>query len=176
MEYWIAMNLAGEYASDNHHEIHKKICKEIGLEPIRMIENHHNFAWKETLEDGTKVIIHRKGATPAGKNNIGIIPGSMTHPGYIIRGKSNASALNSASHGAGRLMSRNKAIKTISPQDLKFLIEKADIELIGGHVDEAPSVYKNIDKVMSYQKDLVEVLAKFTPRIVRMAEPERWKK
>lgn len=176
IEYWIAMNLAGEYASDNHHEIHKKIYKELGAEPLSIIENHHNFAWKEKLKDGTDVIVHRKGATPAGKENIGIIPGSMTHPGYIIRGKTNASSLNSASHGAGRVLSRKKATKTIHPKDLEYMIEKAGIELIGGHVDEAPSVYKNIDKVMSYQKDLVEVLAKFTPKIVRMAEPKHWNK
>ena len=56
------------------------------------------------------------------------------------------------------------------------MIEKAGIELIGGHVDEAPTVYKNIDRVMSYQKNLVEILAKFTPKIVRMAEPKRWKR
>jgi len=170
------MNLAGEYASDNHHEIHDKIANEIGMKPIRMIENHHNFAWKEKLEDGTEVIIHRKGATPAGKENIGIIPGSMTHAGYVIRGKADASSLNSASHGAGRVLSRKKAIKTISPKDLKIMIEKAGIELIGGHVDEAPTVYKNIDRVMSYQKNLVDILAKFTPKIVRMAEPKRWKR
>lgn len=176
VEYWIAMNLAGEYASDNHHEIHDKIANEIGMKPIRMIENHHNFAWKEKLEDGTEVIIHRKGATPAGKENIGIIPGSMTHPGFVIRGKADASSLNSASHGAGRVLSRKKAVKTISPKDLKIMIEKAGIELIGGHVDEAPTVYKNIDRVMSYQKNLVDILAKFTPKIVRMAEPKRWKR
>ena len=176
MEYWIAMNLAGEYASDNHHVIHHKISNEIGMKPIRIIENHHNFAWKEKLDDGTEVIIHRKGATPAGKTNIGIIPGSMTHPGYIIRGKANPVSLNSASHGAGRVLSRKKAMKTITPKDLKIVIEKAGIELIGGHVDEAPKVYKNIDKVMSYQKSLVEILAKFTPKIVKMAEPERWRR
>lgn len=173
MEYWIAMNLAGEYASDNHQVIHEKIANEIGMTPIKMIENHHNFAWKEKLEDGTEVIVHRKGATPAAKENIGIIPGSMTHPGYVVRGKSDASSLNSASHGAGRVLSRKKAIKAISPKDLKIIVEKAGIELIGGHVDEAPKVYKNIDKVMSYQKNLVDVLAKFTPKIVRMAEPRK---
>ena len=97
----------------------------------------------------------------------------MTHPGYVVRGKSDASSLNSASHGAGRVLSRKKAIKAISPKDLKIIVEKAGIELIGGHVDEAPKVYKNIDKVMSYQKNLVDVLAKFTPKIVRMAEPRK---
>ncbi len=176
MEYWIAMNLAGEYASDNHHEIHNKIVREIGMKPIKMIENHHNFAWKEKLEDGTEVIVHRKGATPAAKENIGIIPGSMTHPGFVIRGKADASSLNSASHGAGRVLSRKKAIKTISPKDLKIMIDKAGIELIGGHVDEAPTVYKNIDRVMFYQKNLVDIIAKFTPKIVRMADPDRWRR
>jgi tRNA-splicing ligase RtcB len=174
MEYWIAMNLAGEYASDNHHVIHRKISMALKLEPVKMIENHHNFAWKETLGDGTSVVVHRKGATPAGKENIGIIPGSMTQPGYVVRGKENHTSLNSASHGAGRLLSRNKALKTISRSDLKFLTEKAGVDLIGGDVDEAPPVYKNIEQVLSYQKSLVEVLAKFEPRIVRMAERERW--
>lgn len=173
MEYWIAMNLAGEYASDNHHIIHNIIAKALSLEPLKMIENHHNFAWKEKLQDGSPVIIHRKGATPAGTNNIGIIPGSMTQPGYIIRGKADAVSLNSASHGAGRLLSRNKALKTITSSDLRAMTEKAGIELIGGDVDEAPAVYKDIDKVLSFQKNLVEILAKFTPVIVRMAERGR---
>jgi len=176
MEYWIAMNLAGEYASDNHYIIHNKIAKETGLIPIKTIENHHNFAWKEKLEDGTEVIVHRKGATPAGQNNLGIIPGSMTDPGFIIRGKADVSSLNSSSHGAGRLLSRKKATKTISQKDFQFMIEKAGIELIGGHVDEAPKVYKNINIVMSHQRQLVDVLAQFTPRIVRMAEPKRWRR
>ncbi len=176
IEYWIAMNLAGDYASDNHHEIHNKIWKELGLKPLRMIENHHNFAWKEKLEDGTEVIVHRKGATPAAKENIGIIPGSMTRHGFIIRGKSNPSSLNSSSHGAGRVLSRKQAIKKISRNDLQKMIADAGIELIGGHVDEAPIVYKDIDQVMSYQKSLVDILATFTPKIVRMAEPERWRR
>jgi tRNA-splicing ligase RtcB len=175
-EYWLAMNLAGMYASDNHHEIHKKIIRQLNLDSIQMVENHHNFAWKEKLDDGTEVIVHRKGATPAGKDNIGIIPGSMTQHGFIVRGKGEPSSLNSASHGAGRLLSRKKAVKTISQKDLKIMIELAGIELIGGHVDEAPKVYKNIDQVMENQKNLVDILAEFTPRIVRMAEPERWRK
>lgn len=174
IEYWKAMNLAGEYASDNHHVIHRKVAKALNLEALKMIENHHNFAWKEKLADGTPVIVHRKGATPAGKENIGIIPGSMTQPGYIVQGKSEISSLNSASHGAGRLISRNKALRTISPSDLKFMTENGGIELIGGDVDEAPAVYKNIESVLSYQKNLVEILARFTPVIVRMAERERW--
>ncbi|HYG17168.1 MAG TPA: RtcB family protein, partial [Bacteroidia bacterium] len=67
MEYWLAMNLAGDYASVNHHEIHNKISRALRHQPIARVENHHNFAWKETLADGTPVIVHRKGATPAGE-------------------------------------------------------------------------------------------------------------
>ena len=67
------MNLAGDYASACHHIIHKKIAKQLGRQPMRMVENHHNFAWKEKFE-GKDVIVHRKGATPAGKDVLGIIP------------------------------------------------------------------------------------------------------
>jgi tRNA-splicing ligase RtcB len=113
MEYWLAMNLAGDYASACHHTIHAKIANAIGEKPIAMIENHHNFAWKEMWE-GKEVIVHRKGATPADKNVLGIIPGSMTAPGFIVKGKGESASLNSASHGAGRKMSRSKALANIT--------------------------------------------------------------
>jgi tRNA-splicing ligase RtcB len=170
MEYWIAMNLAGEYASANHHEIHNKIAKALGTTPLKRIENHHNFAWKETLEDGREVMVHRKGATPASAEELGIIPGSMTQPGFVIRGKGNPASLQSASHGAGRQMSRTKAFQTISKESFKKVVEEAGIELIGSDLDEAPMAYKDIYGVIANQKDLVHVLAKFTPKIVRMAQ------
>lgn len=172
-EYWIAMNLAGDYASANHHEIHKKIARILGEQPIKMVENHHNFAWKETLVDGTEVIVHRKGATPAGCNDLGIIPGSMTDPGFIVRGKGEPDSLNSASHGAGRLMSRTKALSSITNNALKKVLEEKEVQLIGGDLDEAPMVYKNIETVIASQTNLIEVLAKFTPKIVRMADANR---
>jgi tRNA-splicing ligase RtcB len=109
-EYWLSMNLAGDYASANHHEIHNKIAAALNQNPLKRIENHHNFAWEERLADGTPVIVHRKGATPAGSQDLGIIPASMTQPGYVIRGKGIPEGLNSASHGAGRKMSRTKAL------------------------------------------------------------------
>jgi len=171
-EYWIAMNLAGEYASSNHHEIHNKIARALGIQPMVRIENHHNFAWKEQLADGTEVMVHRKGATPAGAGVLGIIPGSMSTPGFVVRGKGNETSINSAAHGAGRLMSRSAAFRTID-KDLVAanLIEKR-ITLIGSDLDEAPMVYKDIHTVMAAQEDLVEVLAAFQPRIVRMADPK----
>ncbi|GAB4016420.1 RtcB family protein [Spirosoma koreense] len=172
-EYWIAMNLAGEYASANHHEIHHKLAKALREEPLVMVENHHNFAWKEQLADGREVMVHRKGATPAGPGVLGIIPGSMTQPGFVVRGRGNTDSLNSASHGAGRLMSRTQAFNTLTRSQWNKALQEADIQLIGGDLDEAPMVYKNIETVIGAQRDLVSVLAKFSPKIVRMADPNR---
>jgi len=170
-EYWIAMNLAGEYASANHHEIHNKIARALGITPLTRIENHHNFAWKEHLADGTEVMVHRKGATPAGEGVLGIIPGSMSTPGFLVRGKGNATSINSASHGAGRLMSRSAAFRTLDKTLIAANLIDKRITLMGSDVDEAPMAYKDIHAVMAAQIDLVEVLAKFEPRIVRMADP-----
>jgi tRNA-splicing ligase RtcB len=168
-EYWIAMNLAGAYASANHHEIHNKIARALGINPLTRIENHHNFAWKETLADGTEVMVHRKGATPAGEGVLGIIPGSMSTPGFLVRGKGNVASINSASHGAGRLMSRSAAFKTLDRKLIAANLVEKKITLMGSDMDEAPMAYKNIHAVMAAQNDLVEVIAKFEPRIVRMA-------
>jgi len=168
IEYWLAMNLAGDYASANHHQIHKRISKALKEKPVTMIENHHNFAWKEHLPDGKEVIVHRKGATPAYKGILGIIPGSMASPAFIVAGKGNLSSLQSASHGAGRLMSRKKAKNTISKNQLKEVLVDKGVDLIGGGTDESPMAYKDIRRVMSYQHELVEILGEFHPKIVRM--------
>ncbi|MFB3388513.1 RtcB family protein [Flavobacterium sp. LAR06] len=166
-EYWLAMNLAGEYAKACHDDIHRRIAKSIGKRVVVTIENHHNFAWKE-LVNGQECIVHRKGATPAAKGQLGIIPGSMTAPGYIVKGKGNAESLNSASHGAGRLFSRAKCKSTFTQSEIKKVLKAHDVTLIGGNIDEAPMAYKDITKVMGNQTDLVEVLGTFTPKIVRM--------
>ena len=151
IEYWMAMNLAGEYASACHHVIHDKIAKQLGRQPLTRVENHHNFAWKEPYE-GREVIVHRKGATPAGKDVLGIIPGSMTAPGFIVKGLGEAASINSASHGAGRKMSRSAAIKSITQTALQDELHKQGVKLIGGGLDEAPFAYKNIFDVMNAQK------------------------
>ncbi|GAB3575742.1 RtcB family protein [Spirosoma luteolum] len=171
--YWIAMNLAGDYASANHHEIHNKIARQLSQQPLARIENHHNFAWQEQLADGRSVMVHRKGATPAGPGVLGIIPGSMTQPGFLVRGLGQSDSLNSASHGAGRLMSRTRAFGTVTPQQLGQALASAQVQLIGGDLDEAPMVYKNIETVLDAQRELVQVLARFSPRIVRMADANR---
>ena len=177
IEYWMAMNLAGDYASACHHIIHAKIARQLGRQPLKMVENHHNFAWKE-VHDGKEVIVHRKGATPAGKDVLGIIPGSMTAPGFIVKGKGEAAAINSASHGAGRKMSRTAALKSITHNTLNEELAKHGVKLIGGGLDEAPFAYKDIHTVMSAQKHLVETVGLFYPKIVKMdgASPKQWRK
>jgi tRNA-splicing ligase RtcB len=176
-EYWMAMNLAGDYASACHHIIHQKISKQLGRKPIRMVENHHNFAWKERY-DGKEVIVHRKGATPADKNVLGIIPGSMTAPGFIVKGLGEEASVNSASHGAGRKMSRTSALKTVTHSQLNDALAKHGVTLLGGGLDEAPFAYKDIHEVMKAQKHLVETVGLFYPKIVKMdgAQPKQWRK
>ncbi|GAL84344.1 RNA-splicing ligase RtcB [Sporocytophaga myxococcoides] len=173
-EYWLAMNLAGDYASACHHQIHERMAIGLRTNPVAMIENHHNFAWKEKDEKGNDVIVHRKGATPAGKGVLGIIPGSMTAPGYVVRGKGDEASVNSASHGAGRAMSRTQAKNTLKPETVKQQLQKAGVELIGSGLDEAPMAYKDIRTVMEAQKDLVEVVGVFLPKIVRMCGDEKF--
>ncbi|MDX1286250.1 MAG: RtcB family protein, partial [Draconibacterium sp.] len=136
-EYWKAMNLAGDYSHTNHRIIHKRLAKALGEKPLKIIENHHNFAWKEKLAEGEELIIHRKGATPAAIGDTGIIPGTMASPAYIVAGKGNEDSLNSASHGAGRLMSRNKAKATFTESQLKKYLREQEVELIGGGTDES---------------------------------------
>jgi tRNA-splicing ligase RtcB len=177
IEYWMAMNLAGDYASANHHIIHAKIAKQLGRKPIRMVENHHNFAWKE-IHNGKEVIVHRKGATPAGKDVLGIIPGSMTASGFIVKGKGEEASLSSASHGAGRKMSRTAALNSITQNALKDELQKHGVKLLGGGLDEAPFAYKDIEEVMKSQRHLVDIVGKFTPKIVKMdgSAPRQWRK
>ncbi len=166
-DYWKAMNLMGDYAAANHHLIHKHIAESLGTEVIVSIENHHNFAWKEN-HSGEDVIVHRKGATPAHKGVLGVIPGSMATPGFVVRGKGNINSINSASHGAGRLMSRKAARTKFNWEQAREFLNKRNVHLISAGLDEVPMAYKDINQVMASQTDLVEVMARFDPRIVKM--------
>lgn len=168
-EYWTAMNLAGDYASANHHHIHRRLIRSMGATLLARVENHHNFAWKES-HGGEEVIVHRKGATPAGKGALGVIPGSMTEPGFIVRGRGFEGSLRSAAHGAGRQMSRSKATQTFTKHEMSALLKAKGVTLAGGGLDEAPGAYKNIHAVMAVQSPLVDVIGTFHPRIVRMAD------
>lgn len=170
--YWAAMELMGQYAAANHACIHRHIAEHLGAEVLLDVENHHNFAWKETHTiDGTprEVIVHRKGATPAGKGVLGIIPGSMASPGFLVRGKGNPASLLSASHGAGRVMSRTQASKTFDWKTVNRHLKEQGVTLLSAGLDEVPMVYKNIHEVMASQSDLVDTLGRFDPRLVKMA-------
>jgi tRNA-splicing ligase RtcB (3'-phosphate/5'-hydroxy nucleic acid ligase) len=170
-EYWNAMNLMGRYAAANHELIHKHIAKKVGARVILDIENHHNFAWKERhVVNGEKreLIVHRKGATPAGAGVLGVIPGSMASPGFVVRGKGRPESLHSASHGAGRVMSRTKALQSFTWSGTRKLLAERGVDLMSAGLDEVPGVYKDIHTVMAAQSDLVEVLGRFDPKLVKM--------
>jgi len=171
-EYWAAMELMGRYAAANHACIHRHIAENLGATVLLDLENHHNFAWKERHVIGgveREVIVHRKGATPAGAGVLGIIPGSMAAPGFVVSGKGNAESLNSASHGAGRVMSRTAANEKFNWKNVNRLLRERGVTLISAGLDEVPMAYKNIREVMEAQSDLVTVLGQFDPKLVKMS-------
>lgn len=174
-EYWESMQLMGRYACANHELIHRRIAAFLGATITASAENHHNFAWKENY-GGEELIVHRKGATPAGAGVLGVIPGSMGDCGFIVRGKGNVASYCSCSHGAGRLMSRKQAFNTLDRAKMAEILEDRGITLLSGSLDESPEVYKPIEAVLKAQGDLVDILAKFEPKLVRMAPEYRNRK
>lgn len=168
-EYWAAMNLMGEYAAANHDVIHRLVTRLLGARIIGGVENHHNFAWKEK-HGGQEVIVHRKGATPAGAGVMGIIPGSMGTPGFVVRGRGNAASLDSASHGAGRRMSRRAAREHYQWRSVRDQLAEQGVRVLSAGADESPGVYKDIHQVMAAQADLVDIVAQFDPKIVKMCD------
>jgi tRNA-splicing ligase RtcB (3'-phosphate/5'-hydroxy nucleic acid ligase) len=167
-EYWAAMELMGKFASANHHVIHELIVNFLRHPVLKQIENHHNFAWREK-HGGRDVIVHRKGATPAGNGVLGIIPGSMATPGFLVVGLGNEASLASTSHGAGRRMSRTAATKRYTWKETREFLQRQGVELISAGLDEVPWAYKNINDVMNAQRDLAQPIAQFMPRLVKMA-------
>jgi len=141
---------------------------EINIEFDEIINIAHNYA---SLENhfGENVMVHRKGATLARKDTIGIIPGSQGTSSYIVKGKGNEQSFMSCSHGAGRKMGRKQAIKTLDlDEEVKKLEDKGIIHSIRGKqsLDEAPSAYKDIEEVMKNQEDLIEILVELKPLAV----------
>ncbi|WP_263166840.1 RtcB family protein [Streptomyces sp. SCSIO ZS0520] len=123
------------------------------------ISCHHNYVSEERY-DGMELLVTRKGAIRAGNGDLGIIPGSMGTATYIVKGLGNEKAFNSASHGAGRRMSRNAAKRRFTAKDLEDQTKGVECRKDSGVVDEIPGAYKPIEQVMSQQSDLVEVVAK----------------
>ena len=168
--YISEMNLCLEFAYANRMLMADSIIKSfIEIFPLfetkELINIHHNYA---TIEHhyNKDVWVHRKGATLARKGTIGIIPGSQGTCSYIVEGLGNESSLCSCSHGAGRKMSRMKAKQTLTvEEEAKRLNDLGIVHSIFNinDLDEAPSVYKDIDVVMEEQKDLVKILVKLSP-------------
>ena len=161
-EYWAAMNLMGEYAAANHAVIHKRIAKALGSQILAGTKNHHNFAWLEK-HDHREVVVHRKGATPAGKGVMGVIPGSMAAPAFVVRGRGVADSLESASHGAGRAMSRTKAKEQFNWKMIRPQLEAAGVKILSAGIDENPFAYKDIESVMAASVSLVRPIKRLTP-------------
>jgi tRNA-splicing ligase RtcB len=168
-EYWGAMNLMGDFAEASHEIIHARLARNLRAGVLAGVENHHNFAWLER-HGGRNVVVHRKGATPAGTGVLGVIPGSMATPGFVVRGRGSVASLASASHGAGRVMSRTAARQRFTWKQVQPLLDQAGVKLLSAGIDENPLVYKDINEVIAAQTDLVDVVARFSPRIVRMAD------
>lgn len=167
-EYWNAMELMGRYAAANHALIHQAVARRLGVRVLADVENHHNFAWRER-HAGQDLVVHRKGATPAGAGMLGIIPGSMATPGYVVRGRGSPDSLHSASHGAGRRMSRTATRNSFTWNEGRAFLAAHDVVLISAGLDEVPMAYKDIESVMAAQADLVDIVARFDPRLVKMA-------
>lgn len=167
-EYLAAMNFAIAFAKANRDKIMKRILEVFKCESSGYINIHHNYAARE-MHFGTHVIVHRKGATKAAKGEKGIIPGSQGSKSYIVEGLGNPESFHSCSHGAGRVMGRKQAIRSLS---LREEIEKMDKKgILHGmrtekDLDEAESAYRNIDQVMQNQSDLVKVLVELVPLAV----------
>ena len=118
---------------------------------------HHNYVSQE-FHYGKSVFVTRKGAVRAGKDELGIIPGSMGARSYIVRGKGNPESFCSCSHGAGRVMSRTQAKKRFTLADHRKATEGVECRKDKDVIDETPAAYKDIDKVMAAQNDLVDVV------------------
>jgi tRNA-splicing ligase RtcB len=134
---------------------------ELGLPAFTMREKavncHHNYASLE-FHFGEDVWVTRKGAVRAGYGELGLIPGSMGTKSYIVRGKGNAESFQSCSHGAGRRMGRNQAKRTLTLEDLARETAGVECRKDAGVIDEAPSAYKDVEKVMAAQRDLVDIV------------------
>ena len=162
-DYVEAVNWAQDYAMINRREMMRMVVKALQneLPPFiatkEAINCHHNYVQKET-HYGADVFITRKGAINAAVDQLGIIPGSMGDKSFIVRGKGMKASFCSCSHGAGRKMSRSAAKRQFNRFDLEALTQGVECRKDKGIVDEIPAAYKDIDKVMKDQHDLVEIV------------------
>jgi tRNA-splicing ligase RtcB len=186
-DYWSLMNLAGEYAYAGREWVARKVVEILGANEMELVHNHHNFSWAEE-HFGEKLIVVRKGATPAFPGQKGFIGGSMGDDAVIVQGAHDdplqKDALFSTVHGAGRVMSRTQArgktkgwgpkARVVSPglvsqEMLDSWLEERGVILRGGGLDEAPQAYRRLPSVLAAQGGTIEVLHTLRPIIVVMA-------
>ncbi len=164
-DYVEAVDWAQSYARANRRVMLENIIEALArsgsLPPFELTEQavncHHNHVQRET-HFGTEVFVTRKGAVRAGLGDLGIIPGSMGAKSYIVRGKGNPESFESCSHGAGRVFSRTEAKKRFTLADHEAATAGVECRKDAGVIDETPAAYKDIDRVMEAQKDLVDVV------------------
>lgn len=191
-DYWHLMELAGQYAYAGREWVARKVVALMGGTELELVHNHHNFAWKETHDDESVVVI-RKGATPAFPGQKGFVGGSMGDDAVIVQGTPSdvassdvqmmqRDALYSTVHGAGRVMSRTQAAGkrhrrtgrqlsrgVVSPRMMHDWVNARGVVLRGGGLDESPHVYRRLPDVIAAQEGTIQVLHVLTPLIVVMA-------
>jgi tRNA-splicing ligase RtcB len=191
-DYWALMNLAGRYAYAGREWVARKVVRLLGGREVELIHNHHNYAWEETHDDRS-VIVVRKGATPAYPGQMGFVGGSMGDDAVIVKGatvsdptdpraEAQRLALYSTVHGAGRVMSRTAAAGKIhrrtrrvltegriTPAMMQLWLAEKGVVLRGGGLDEAPQAYRRLPDVLAAQNGTVEVVHILRPLVVVMA-------
>ncbi len=177
-DYWHLMELAGRYAYAGREWVARKVVQMLGGTEVELVHNHHNFAWREQHE-GRDLIVVRKGATPAFPGQKGFVGASMAENAVIVEGATpedgsaeqwmQKQAMFSTVHGAGRVMGRRQAKRTLDHDEVSQTIRDAGVALRGGGLDEAPQAYKRLPEVLAHQGATVNVLHTLTPLIVCMA-------
>lgn len=169
--YIAGMELAGAYAYAGREWVVEQVRKIIGGKVTKTVHNHHNYAWKEN-HFGKDMYVVRKGATPAFPGQEGFVGGSMGDNAVILEGvdcQSAKESMYSTVHGAGRVMGRNVAKKTLSQDVMNDWVHSMGVELRGAGLDESPMAYRRLNDVLNYHSETVKVNHTLTPRVVVMA-------
>ncbi len=164
-DYLADLDWAQEFALLNREEMMERIIKILqhrcgDFEEVERIQCHHNFTKREH-HFGKNILVSRKGAIEAREGQLGLIPGSMGTRSYVVRGKGHPASFNTAPHGAGRRLSRNRARKSFTMDDFDRDMAGIEVNRSEAFLDELPGAYKDIDLVMEQSADLVEILHTF---------------
>jgi tRNA-splicing ligase RtcB (3'-phosphate/5'-hydroxy nucleic acid ligase) len=171
--YLAAMALAGRYAYAGREWVAAQALDILGAEKTLEVHNHHNFAWREEV-GGAPAWVVRKGCTPAFPGQAGFVGGSMGDDAVVLEGAEDAAAaglLRSTVHGAGRVMGRRQALRTLAREDMEAWLRRRGVQLRGGDLDESPMAYRRLDEVLAHHAGTVRVLHRLRPFGVVMAGP-----